>query len=51
MDIRAAPHDLLEDAATEHVYQLNHVYVPQPAPTHDVTLDNRLFAVFDCWDF
>ena len=51
LDIRAASVGLLEDAATEHVYQLNHVYVPQPAPTHDVTFDNRLFAVFDCWDF
>ena len=42
---------LLDDAETEHVYQLNHVYVPAPAPNHDVLFDKHLFAVLDCWDF
>ena len=42
---------LLDDDAAEHVYQLNHVFVPAPAPTHSVKYDGRLFAVFDCWDF
>ena len=51
LDIRAASHELLEDDATEHVYQLNHVYVPAPAATQDVMHEGRLFAIFDCWDF
>ena len=42
---------LLDDNATEHVYQLNHVFVPAPAQTHSVKYEDRLFAVFDCWDF
>ena len=50
MDSRASCAALLEDDATEHVYQLNNVYVPQPSCSHNVTIDDRLFAVFDCWD-
>ena len=42
---------LLEESATEHLYQLNHVYVPAPTLSHNVTYEGRLFAVFDCWDF
>ena len=42
---------LLEEAAAEHVYQLNHVYVPSPAAGREVLLENRLFVVFGCWDF
>ena len=51
LDLTAASRELLEGDATEHVYQLNHVYVPAPAKTHTVTHDGRLFAIFDCWDF
>ena len=51
LDLRASSGQLLEDDATEHVYQLNHVYVPAPAQTCSVTHDGRLFAVLDCWDF
>ena len=50
MDSRASCAALLEDDASEHVYQLNNVYVPQPLPPHDVAIDDRLFARFDCWD-
>ena len=50
MDSRASCAALLEDDASEHVYQLNNVYVPQPSCSHNVTIDDRLFAVFDCWD-
>ena len=49
MDFRASCAALLEDDASEHVYQLNNVYVPQPSCSHDVTIDDRLFARFDCW--
>ena len=50
MDSRASFAALLEDDATEHVYQLNNVYVPQPSCSHDVIIDDRLFAKFDRWD-
>ena len=50
MDCRASLAGLLEGDATEHVYQLNNVYVPQPPCSHDVVIDVRLFARFDCWD-
>jgi len=41
---------LLGDA-TEHLYQLNHVYVPLPTKeTSMKTKDNRLFARLDVWD-
>ena len=43
--------DLLDDAAAEHVYQLNHVYIPSPASGRTVLYENKLFVVFDCWDF
>ena len=44
------PSDLLGDA-TEHLYQLNHVYVVPPSKTDTIkTLDNRLFAALECWD-
>jgi len=42
---------LLEEAAAEHVYQLNHVYAPSPAAGREAMLENRLFVVFDRWDF
>ena len=42
--------DLLGDA-TEHLYQLNHVYVVPPNKTDTIkTKDDRLFAHFECWD-
>ena len=50
MDSRASCAALLEDDASEHVYQLNNVYVTQPSCSHNVTIDDRLFARFDCWD-
>ena len=50
MDSRASCASLLEDDVSEHVYQLNNAYVPQPLPSHDVTINDRLFARFDCWD-
>ena len=43
--------DLLDDAAAEHIYQLNHVCVPPPTAGRSVLYGNRLFVVFDCWDF
>ena len=46
----AAPGALLGDA-TEHLYQLNHVYVPPPTKEANIkTRDDRLFARFDVWD-
>ena len=45
------PSDLLGDA-TEHLYQLNHVYVVPPSKTDTIkTHDDRLFAQLDCWDY
>ena len=51
LDMKANVVNLLDDAAAEHVYQLNHVYVPSPAAGCTVLCENRLFVVFDCWDF
>lgn len=46
----ATPASLLGDA-TEHLYQLNHVYVTLPAKEASIkTKDNRLFARLDVWD-
>ena len=50
MDLRASCAALLEDDASENVYQLNNVYVAQPSCSHDVIIDDRLFARFECWD-
>ena len=45
-----APAALLGDA-TEHLYQLNHVYVPLPAKEAIIkTKDDRLFTRLDVWD-
>ena len=51
LDMKANAADLLDDTAAEHVYQLNHVYVPSPTAGRTVLYGNRLFVVFDCWDF
>ena len=51
LDLKDNTVNLLEDAAEEHVYQLNHVYVPSPAAGREVMYEDRLFIVFDCWDF
>ena len=51
VDMRGVKRELVQGDEGEHVYQLNHVYVPAPAPTQSVTHDGRLFAVFDCWDY
>ena len=47
----AAPASLL-GAATEHLYQLNHVYVipPTKATSIKTKKDDRLFARLDVWD-
>lgn len=52
MDTTALPEDLLGDA-TEHLYQLNHVYVQPPNKTDTIRTNdgNRLFAQFKCWDY
>ena len=47
----AKPSDLLGDD-TEHLYQLNHVYVVPPSKADTIkTRDGRLFAQLDCWDY
>ena len=48
MDSRASCAALLEDDASEHVYQLNNVYVAHPSCSHDVIIDDKLFARFEC---
>jgi hypothetical protein len=46
----STPSGLLGDA-TEHLYQLNHVYVVPPSKTDTIkTNDNRFFASLECWD-
>ena len=45
----ASPASLLGDA-TEHLYQLNHVYVPPPPKEASIKYKERLFARFDVWD-
>ncbi len=48
--ILCCPRNPLGDA-TEHLYQLNHVYVPTPTKeTHIKTKTGRLVARFDVWD-
>ena len=49
--MKANSMDLLDEAAAEHIYQLNHVYVPSPTAGQTVEYENKLFVVFDCWDF
>ena len=45
------PASILGDA-TEHLYQLNHVYVVLPSKEDSIkTKDNRLFARLDVWDY
>ena len=44
------PKSLVGDA-TQHLYQLNHVYVTVPTKEASIkTKDDRLFARFDVWD-
>ena len=46
----ATPASLLGDA-TEHLYQLNHVYVTPPTKEDSIkTKDDRLFTRLDVWD-
>ena len=48
---RTTPSFLLGDD-TEHLYQLNHVYVVPPTKSDTIkTNDGRLFARLDVWDF
>ena len=51
LDMKANAVQLLDDAAAEHLYQLNHVYIPSPTAGKVVQYDKRLFVIFDCWDF
>ena len=51
LDMKANAMHLLDDADAEHIYQLNHVYVPSPTAGQTVQYENRLFVVFECWDF
>ena len=47
----ATPSSILGDA-TEHLYQLNHVYVIPPSKTDAIkTDDGRLFARLEVWDY
>ena len=47
----ATPSSILGDA-TEHLYQLNHVYVIPPSKTDAIkTDDGRLFARLEIWDY
>ena len=47
----ATPSSILGDA-TEHLYQLNHVYVVLPSKADKIkTNDERLFARLDVWDY
>ena len=52
VDVTSTQQGLLGDA-TEHLYQLNHVYVVPPAKTDTITAgtDGRLFGVFQVWDY
>ena len=49
LDLKANSATLLGDA-TEHLYQLNHMYVPQPTKADSILYSDRLFAVFECYD-
>ena len=51
LDMKSNAVNLLDEAAAEHIYQLNHVYVPSPTAGQTVQYENRLFVVLDCWDF
>lgn len=51
MDLKYKAVGILEDTAEEHVYQLNHMYVRSPGAGREVMYADRLFVVFDCWDF
>ena len=44
-----SPASLLGDA-TEHLYQLNHVYVPPPQKEASIKFKDRLFTRLDVWD-
>ena len=47
----ATPSSILGDA-TEHLYQVNHVYVVPPSKSDAIkTNDGRLFARLDVWDY
>jgi hypothetical protein len=47
-------HEALLGDATEHLYQLNNLYVPVPSAAHSISTGEtnpRLWALLDCWDF
>ena len=50
LDLKVNHGALLGDA-TEHLYQLNHVYVTPPTTEDKIIFEDRLFGVFDCWDY
>ena len=43
LDMKANAANLLDDAAAERVYQLNHAYIPSPTPGRTVQYENKLF--------
>lgn len=50
LDLKGKHAALLGDA-TEHLYQLNHVYIPPPSKSDSIlTRTGRLFSQLDCWD-
>ena len=44
-------HEFLLGDATEHLYQLNHVYVTPPTLADNILFEDRLFTVLQCWDY
>jgi hypothetical protein len=52
LDLKSKHEALLGDA-TEHLYQLNHVYIPAPSKTDSILArtQDRLFTQLDCWDY
>jgi len=50
LDLKRKQPALVGDA-TEHLYQLNHVYVPAATKADSILHDDRLFAVLECWDY
>ena len=52
LDLNGKHEELLGDA-TEHLYQLNHVYVVPPSKTDSITAatNDRFFGLFEVWDY
>jgi hypothetical protein len=52
LELKGKQETLLGDAA-EHLYQLNHVYIPPPNKTDAIvtSINGRLFTQLECWDY